>query len=64
MTDDTAKIINEIKLFKEYLYGQKSDATLTVWNGIQILSLMEKTLFELQKTNDMLQSHIEITKAY
>lgn len=60
----TAELENEIKLFKEYLEGKKSDQPLTVWNGIQLLSLIQKTLAEIKKVDDMLDMHIEVTKAY
>jgi len=60
----TAELENEIKLFKEYLEGKKSDQPLTTWNGIQLLSLMQKTLAEIKKVDNMLDWHIEVTKAY
>lgn len=55
---------NEIKLFKEYLEGKKSDQPLTAWNGIQILTLLQKTLTEIKKVDDMLDMHIDATNAY
>lgn len=58
------ELINEVSLLKEYLTGKPSEKHLTVWNGIQILSLLEKTLHELQKTNEALDHHITVTKAY
>ncbi|TVL96972.1 MAG: hypothetical protein CV087_22965, partial [Candidatus Brocadia sp. WS118] len=60
----TAELENEIKLFKEYLEGKKSDQPLTTWNGIQLLSLMQKILDEIKKVDDMLDRHIDATNAY
>jgi len=58
----TAELENEIKLFKEYLEGKKSDQPLTTWNGIQLLSLMQKTLAEIKKVNDSLDRRMKLLK--
>jgi len=58
------ELINDVALLKEYLIGKPSDQHITIWNCILILSLLEKTLKELEKVKTELDSHIEITKAY
>jgi len=60
----TKELENEIALLKEYLEGKKSDQPLTVWNGIQLLSLMQKILDEIKKVDDMLDRHIDAINAY
>lgn len=58
------KLINKINLLREYLEGLDLDKPLSIWNGIQILNLLKKTVDEIAKVNYMLDNHIDSTKAY
>lgn len=64
MTTEKEKLLNKINLLMEYLGGLESDKPLSVWNGIQILNLLKRTVDEIAKIDDMLDNHIDSTKAY
>jgi len=58
------RLENDIKLLKEYLEEKEADQPLTIWNGIQILALLLKTLEQINRVDDMLDRHIDATNAY